>query len=243
MDSRPEWTLDAIHERIAACDTMMQAVREAEEPHEWISAAPLALLGLMDEVLDGRFGGLKVPNGLIRRLKRLDPTLSEADLSSVLSRIKSRLRLIESNLAPDAPEGLRVVGKSEVYARAEPPVPAPAAPRLVAPIAERWRALPAHGAARGRAANAVPTLRRLALMLKAANASPALPFEGLEVVRAAITFDAAAQMLASPLVETGLLRCALRNAQAIRQTARDNGLLTTAKKVTDDLELVVSDLA
>lgn len=238
------WTMDDLHERIAACDGVLDAVRADEA---WVGAASLTFIHLCDELLSRLSPSeIAVPFTMLRRLKRLDERLDPKQVTPVVGRMRSWLQGAESDM-PSVGGPLRMVGETD----ARPLVPRrptePEAPERLRPVqVERWVALPQRAVVRERAREARKALGGFALMLGAANAEGEFAFGELERTRLALTIQAAAHVLNGPLVEKGLLRAAARNAGVVERakpSAGGDGLCATARNARLAAEALLADLA
>lgn len=246
------WTMDDLHERIAACEAVLEAVRADES---WVGAASLTFIHLCDEVLSRlQASEIAVPFAILRRLKRLDERLEPRQVVPVVNRLRSWLQGAEADM-PAAGGPLRVIEEGAV-SEARPLVPRrptePREPERLRPVqVERWVALPQRVVVRDRARAASKALAGFALMLAAANANASASANGdggefafgeLERTRLALTIQAAAHVLGGPLVEKGLLRAAGRNAGVVERTVNGD-LATTARHARLATEALLADLA
>lgn len=248
------WTMDDLHERIAACEAVLEAVRAEES---WVDAASLTFIHLCDEILSRLTPSeLAVPFTVLRRLKRLDERLEGRQIVPVVNRLRSWLQGAESQL-PAVGGPLRVVEEDgSLDAGAHPLVPRrpsePREPERLRPVqVERWVALPQRATVRERSRAASQALAGFAMMLAVANATPqtGMPdeadgFGALERTRLALTIQAAAHVLRGPLVEKGLLRAAGRNAGVVeRMAGAGDDLARTARQARLATEALLADLA
>ena len=246
------WTLDDLHERIAACDALADGVAEldADSEDSWTDSASLTFLRLCDELLTlAKSAPLPVPATLLRRLKRLDQRLPNDEAARSAGRLRSWLVRQESDVAseteldtaplgePEAPSGDNLVtlpkgagsgGEKE---------------RLRGLRTERWVAVPARVEVRRRAKAVRDALSGLALVLSAANAEEDAPFGTLDRKRFVLVLQATRATLAGPLVERGLLRAVMDNTAIIERRGGTRDLRSTAKRLRQTLEVFVSDLS
>lgn len=247
LNERFGWTLDDLHERIEACDRVIEAARTGEG--EWIEAASLTFMRLCDEVVSRlKSSELAVPFAVLRRMKRLDERLDERQVESTTERLRAWLRRAESDMpaAPSPHGALRLIDHANEGGEVKALVPRrpsePKAPERLKPVdVERWVALPQRAVVRERAAEARKALADFALHLHAANEDEGSPFAPLDRTRLSLTLRAASHMLNGPLVEKGLLRAAMRNA-GIVQRASDEPLRRTAGRTRECVELLLDDL-
>ena len=234
------WTMDELHARIAACEAVVEAAR-GDEP--WVTAASLTFVHLCDEVLSRLSPSeLAVPFTILRRLKRLDERLEPRQLVPAVSRLRSWLQGLESEM-PSVGGPLRVIDETGAQPLAPRRPVDPREPEKLRPVqVERWVALPQRAAVRERTRQARQALSGFALMLSAANEPSPFAFGELERTRLALTVQAAVHVLGGPLVEKGLLRAAGRNAGVVER-ASDEPLSLTARKARLATEAVLADLA
>ena len=239
------WTMDDLHERIAACEAVLDAVRADES---WVDAASLTFIHLCDEILARLAPSeIAVPFAVLRRLKRLDERLEPRQIVPTVTRIRSWLQGAEADM-PAVGGPLRMVsgdGAEEVRPLVPRRPTEPREPERLRPVqVERWVALPQRAAVRERATAARKALSGFALMLGAANASNDFAFGELERTRLALTVQATAHVLSGPLVEKGLLRAAARNAGVVERVAGGaDGLAATARNARLATEALLADLA